>query len=240
MKIRTLLAFLVLSASAFAQLGINAGTLGGGAAPVTPPTWVYVQDALGGCNAGTCTVSAAIPTTAGSVLVVGVWANNFAATALTSISGAGGTWLGGGSGNQILEVDNAFDLAYDITGTGGSQSISVSATGSPNYAFLLEIKCTANCGTISLDQGGVTSGNSSCGISPTCPGAAYTSLSGSADLEIQFVYPDSGIASVTGGYAIAHNDGWFIYNLASSVLTAPALTLDSGGQQFVASALAFQ
>lgn len=215
------------------------------AGPVWPhsagaaPVWAFVQDAVSTvpCTVDPCPVTLASPTTAGSVLVAAL--NSTVTTdTITVVTGGGGTWnLCSGCQNPNTVLGGQ-DLAYNTTGTGGVTEIDVQdSAGNPRFVAVIEIKCTANCGTIALDAVPSTLGNStSCA---TCTLAAFTGLTGTSDAFIQFAnYEDGPISSPSGGYVIAPST-IFVYKLNSSIGTAPTVAQTAAGN-FIATGLAIK
>lgn len=147
------------------------------------PVWTFLQDSQNdtcGGSTNTCadTLSA---TTAGSVLVAGMFASVLTTDPIASVSGGGGTWsLCAASGCQVLGPaagSNTIDMAYNITGTGGATSITVTDTNSKIHAVAVdEFQCIARCGGIVLDKVASTQGSSASCTSCTMP--AFTALTG--------------------------------------------------------------
>ena len=137
-----------------------------------------------GNTASSCTFSTLVPTTAGSVWVVNLYAGNS-----VSLTTAGGWTLA--SGCQLFYSASVGDLdcAYKIGGAAGTTSITVgitpAATGyfQPTFTEIMPPSCNGSPCTVTFDAAGNNGGTSSC--STSCPGVALT-LS-ATDVVLQFV-----------------------------------------------------
>lgn len=206
------------------------------------PVWTFVQDATNfACVANPCPVTFTSPTTSGSVIIAALSSVTGTDT-ITSVAFAasgGGTWvLCSSSGCKTSQTTlGAVDLAYNITGTGGATVINITdAAGNPTFVAAIEIKCTANCGTIALDEIPSSFGNSaSCG---TCTAAGFTSLTGTSDAIVQFMSYDNTLSAPSGGYILSPS-AVFLYHLNSAVGTAPTITQSAAGN-FVATGIAIK
>jgi hypothetical protein len=206
-------------------------------------TWTYVQSAYtGGCSGTTCAVPLAA-TTAGSVLVAGTLDLNAAGYTISSVTGGGGTWtLCPASGCLVTESPQfSLDMAYNITGTGGATSVTVtlSSTDSSWTAIVDEWKCTANCGAIALDQI-VSNKYTSTSCSTGCLGAGFRGLTGKSDLIVSLVDRTQAAGTPSSPYVYDTTAGlWIAYapNITSG--TAPTLPLKVAGP-FAATGLAFK
>jgi DNA-binding winged helix-turn-helix (wHTH) protein len=207
------------------------------------PTWVYVQSAYtGSCSGTTCAVPLAA-TTAGSVLVVGTLDLNAAGHTISSVTGGGGTWtLCPASGCLVTQAPQfSLDMAYNITGTGRAKSVTVTlnSTDSNWTAIVDEWKCTANCGTIALDQI-VSSKYTSALCGTGCLGAGFTELTGTSDLIISLVDRTQAAGMPSSPYVYDTTAGlWIAYALNITSGTAPTLPLKVAGP-FAATGLAFK
>jgi DNA-binding winged helix-turn-helix (wHTH) protein len=206
------------------------------------PTWIYVQNGFNNsCSGTTCTVSLST-TTAGSVLVAGMFDITAAGHTIASASGGGGTWsLCASSGCALTQSAFSLDMAYNITGTGGATSVVTTLnSSSTNWGVDIdEWKCTANCGTIALDQiVGTKYTSASC--STGCLGAGFTGLTGTSDLIVDFVDRTTAAGTPSSPYVYDGNSGdWIAYALNIKSGTAPTLPLKVAGP-FAATGLAFK
>lgn len=234
--LKLLMFFIMVSVACHAQIMqqiiANSKPPSGGASP----TWAFVQDATNfSCGANPCTVTFSTATTAGSFIMVGLSSTNGTDT-ISSVSGGGGTWnLCAASGCHITNTNiGSGDVSYNITGTGGATAISVTdAAGNIGFLAAIEIKCTANCGTIALDAIPNSFGNStSCG---TCTAAGFTGLTGTSDAIAQFMNYDNTITAPSGGYILSPSSV-FLYHINSAVGTAPTATQTAAGN-FLATGL---
>jgi DNA-binding winged helix-turn-helix (wHTH) protein len=208
-----------------------------------PPTWAYVQSAYtGGCSGTSCAVPL-VATTAGSVLVAGTLDLNAAGHTISSATGGGGTWaLCPESGCLVTQSPQfSLDMAYNITGTGGAKSVTVTLDSADSNwtAIVDEWKCTASCGTIALDQI-VSKKYTSALCSTDCLGAGFTGLTGTSDLIVSLVdrTQEAGVPSSPYVYDTTAGQ-WIAYapNITSGA--APTLPLKVVGV-FAATGLAFK
>lgn len=225
---------------AFPQFNIPQHT-GATAAAAASPNWAFVQSAFDfSCASGTsCTISGLASTTAGSVMVVGLaGTGGVSGVKFTSGSGGGGTWqLCASSGCFQNAFGDSQDIIYNITGTGGATSVTISYNTTISAVLALgEWKCTANCGTIAVDQL-VTAPVQSASCS-TCTAAAYTGLTGTSDLMVQLVGIANNPATPSAPYQLDSNLVW-IYALNNSSGTAPTVCNSSSSSSCVADAGSF-
>jgi hypothetical protein len=201
------------------------------------PTWVYVDDGTNfSCSGTTCTITLGTATTAGSILVAGSIDNNYPSTRyLSSGTGAGGTWVNCSTcGASIASLWNN-SLTYNLTGTGGSTSITMtlSSTSTSWDLFVAEFKCTANCTAITVDQLGTPVSSTTCNNS--CPGASFTGLTGSSDLIVNFTAFNGGSTSVSSPY----NWSAAPVSYALGSLVNPPTYVLSGNTDWIAMGIAF-
>jgi hypothetical protein len=207
------------------------------------PTWTFVQSAYtGGCSGTTCAVPLAA-TTPGSVLVAGTLDLNAAEHTISSVTGGGGTWtLCPESGCLVTESPQfSLDMAYNITGTGSAESVTVTLNSADSSwtAIVDEWKCTANCGTIALDQI-VSSKYTSTSCSTGCLGAGFKGLTGKSDLIVSLVDRTQAAGTPSSPYVYDTTAGlWIAYAPNIKAGTAPTLPLEVAGP-FAATGLAFK
>jgi hypothetical protein len=231
------LILILLQASLFGQsLPFGSMPIGSGG---SSPTWSFVQDATNfACTTNPCTVTFSTATTAGSFIMVGL-ASATGTDTISTVSGGGGTWnLCSSSGCHVTNTNiGSGDVAYNITGTGGATAIAITdAASNPAFVAAIEIKCTANCGTIALDAIPNSFGNStSCG---TCTAAGFTGLTGISDAIAQMMNYNNTLSSPSGGYTLSPS-GVFLYHVNSAVGTAPTATQTASGN-FLATGVAIK
>jgi hypothetical protein len=214
-----------------------------GALAVAPtgPTWTYVDTAVNAsCPAGTtCTITGLTSTQTNSVLIAGYEIDSGFSANIVSATGGGGTWIVCASLNcyKTLGGTGTVDQAYNLTGTGGATSVTITTSSSIGVGWIAaaaEFHCTANCGTIALDQIGINTSSASCA---SCTGASFTGLTGTSDICEQFTYTPSGLSG-GGTYTLDSSTGLpYLLNAASG--TAPTFTQSSAGG-FVSSGICFQ
>lgn len=230
----------------FPQLVVRVPGPGGAVPSSSSPTWAFVQAADNfNCSASSTTCSVTVSaTTSGSILVAADYQPSGYNGHIASGSGGGGTWTLCASTGCLASATGdlgAMDLAYNITGTGGATSISLTVSSAPSVAWGLAIdewKCTANCGAIALDQSSRTATSSSC--SSSCTAASFTGLAGTSDLLIQGINVDNSPGTITSPYSLDSTRD-FAYALGSVQLTAPTVCQSTtGGSCGTPSAGAFQ
>lgn len=193
-------------------------------------TYTLLQEAFNfGCGVSTtCAVSMTSPTTANSILIAGYFGGSNTTNHISSGTGAGGTWAlcaASACHNNASGGAEPLDLAYNLTGTGGSSSITmtISATDSVFEGFVIaEFQCTSNCGTIAFDAVSSVVNNASC---TTCTAGSFSSLTGTSDLLFQLVSNNvSTFTTPVSSPYVLDPSGNFIYAAGSVSLTAPTAT----------------
>lgn len=161
--------------------------------------WSVLQQRLLSCPALTspCAITVA-STTAGSAMAVYIITDN--SVTITSVSGGGGTWnLCAASACHVVNTGNdSLDAAYNLTGTGGATSISVSlSTSGATELFAGFMEFAPPKGTTpQLDTVGVAQ-SSSC--LSNCPTPALT-LTGTNDAVFLGDDTDHTLVSCTSPY----------------------------------------
>jgi hypothetical protein len=207
------------------------------------PVWSYVQFGYNnGCASGTTCSVGVSATTAGSVMVASIFDLTGAGDTITSVTGGGGTWNTCTSAGCKATVGGfSLNTAYNITGTGGATSITVNinASNASWYAMVGEFKCTANCGTISLDAAASANyTNSSC--TTLCSGTPFTGITGASDLIVNTVNRATAAGTPSSPYTYGTIPGmWMAYALNYNSGIAPTLPLTTAGP-FGAIGLAFK
>jgi hypothetical protein len=205
------------------------------------PTWAYVDTAFNAaCSSASasCTVTGLTPTTAGSVLVAFLGSAANGVTSIASASGGGGTWnLCASSGCYVSNLSGStLDAAYNITGTGGATSVTVtlgSVAGVSWVAVVDEFTCTANCGTNSLDAlGAVSDSTTNC---TSCTGSSFTGIT-AGDLCVSGAFPGGTLSAVSSPYTF--DSVGEAYSLNTPRGTAPTWTQTSG--HFSANGMCFK
>ncbi len=196
------------------------------------PGWTYLQDTGSlNCAAGTssCTVSAFIPTTAGSVWGVVIQTGN-TSSITTTVTGGGGSWSHCTS-CHLSTSNDVVDAWTNVTGTAGTTQVTVTLSANAvGYFFVAFLEGLPPAGyTASFDVGNAVA-NSSC--STSCNGAAL-SITGT-DLVFEVHDPGSYTA---GPFAwsspyITDTDGDGVYLNATSG-TAPAVSQGSASYDSV-------
>jgi hypothetical protein len=205
-------------------------------------TWSLLHVAQSSCTSSASQSITVPSTTAGTVQVIALGACSSAGSStISSASGGGGSWVTCPShGCAISGVGDlgTTDLIYNITGTGGATSISVTISTSENailnYAEF-KLTCTG-CAAISNQQNSRTTSSSSCS---TCTAASFTSLTAN-DLLVQAMNIDNYPTTPSGSYVVEPTYFTFLYNLNSSTLTAPTVCQSSSSSTCTADAGAWQ
>jgi hypothetical protein len=210
--------------------------------PASGPVWALLQTGvITNCpTTGTTCTAVVSSTTAGSVLVASLAQGTAANITLSSASGGGGTWVlcPTHSCNVFNSVGIGIDLVYNISGTGGATSITAtySAVCAVCFVSVDEWQCTANCGTIALDQIAASSNNTSC---TSCTASSFSGLTGTSDLLIQLAAIDNAQTDSTYLPYLpdANENLWYV--LGSVATAAPVVSQTPTGY-FVSSGVAFK
>jgi hypothetical protein len=204
--------------------------------------WTFIQDTISDCTGGstTCTTPACtttynciIPTTAGSVWVM-VLANTTTNLTISGVSGGGGTWTACASSgcHQYLSGLGNIDVYYNLTGSSGSNSFTVTASttipsGGDSWIDFIELLPPSGY-TASLDSVGTstTCGGSAGGTGTTCTGAALTVTGTDAllqiDAEMENDYPTA-FNAFSGSFLADYQANGICLNCTGG--TAPAVTM---------------
>jgi hypothetical protein len=201
------------------------------------PTWAFLQKANNSaCTAGTSTCNVTVGnTTANSVMACAFSTVDSTQKTLSScsMSAGGSSWTNCGSGCQVGVTGLWSDVAYSALG--GTAQTAPTLTCTLNTASVstwlcafFEAHCTANCGTIAIDQVGTAGTSTSCS---SCTGASYSGLTGTSDLMVQFANV-ANTGSCGGGcgiYTLTSDTVW-LYALNTTSTTAPTLTQTGAGK----------
>jgi hypothetical protein len=201
--------------------------------PSTTGTSSIVQTASTFCTSSPCAVTTATTGT-GNLLYVGMSTSNSGIT-ISSISG-GGTWVhpGSCSASEPTGGGGSSDVAYMLSSTSGTTTVSVTLSGAPG-AVVITFAEVAYGGSMALDVCGTR-------VQPTAAtsvaGVALT-LTGTNDIMFQVVNPAGSCSSVSGSYTAWFNAGaGSAYLLNTTSGTAPTWTCTSGTAAL--SAIAFK
>lgn len=224
---------------AFAQCYMIPCRTGATASAAAAPVWTYVDTAVNAsCAAGnSCVVTGLTSTQTNSVLIAAYEVSSGFAPNISAVSGGGGAWplCPSTSCYESLGGVGTIDQAYNVTGSGGATSVTVtlaSATSQTWIAAVAEWHCTANCGTIALDQIATNVTSSSCA---SCTGASFSGLTGTSDICEQLAFNNG----ITGyGTYTSDSTGAIPYLLNSVSGTAPTFTQPTGS--FIASGMCFK
>lgn len=207
-------------------------------------TWTYVQDSITtGCIVGSssCTLAVnngnSITTTAGSVLVAIVSTGNN--VTISSVSGGGGVWTACANCHVFMASPaRNIDAWYNVSGSGGATSITVTLSGSSSGLFkidLIEILPPAGS-TAAFDAGGGVS-SASC---VTCTGVGLTLTATDAVVQFQGIHDPNGWNAWSSPWTTDTQGNAIYLNASGGTLAAPTVVMANNQAGAVINALAFK
>lgn len=212
------------------------------------PGWQFVQDWVDPTSPSgtTFNLNSIVTTTAGSVWIV-YWGggNSGSGAAITmTVSGGGGTWTTcTGCANYLSANGLNQRVAYNLSGTAGTSSLSITFSATPNIGSIEFAELLPPAGyTASFDGSGANQ-NLTC-TTPSCPGAALSQVTAS-DAILQF--PVFGGGAV-GNFPWSGGTGYnYTTDIAGNAMclnctaaTAPTAAVDGTGSAALVTAIAFK